>query len=141
VVSNLVLRTCLVAFVGPGLADNLELHALITIHANLVRDIAVCLLFVPTFMRRWVAQILPPGFRMRRLHRELRELLFRTSRTVQSEVPSDTLLKHLMDTSETVDEEDIVAKLLVISGAAVRPAAQLSALCLIRDTDWRSYIP
>ncbi|KAL1592039.1 hypothetical protein SLS60_011631 [Paraconiothyrium brasiliense] len=124
VVSSLVLRTTLLAFVGPELADNTEIHALVTTHANLVRDIAVCLLFVPTFMRRWISPILPPSIRMHRLHRRLRELLFKSSRTVQGEVPASTLLQHFIDTSKAVDEEDIVAKLLVVSGAAVRVATE-----------------
>jgi len=38
----------------------------------------------------------------------------------------DTLLRHLIETSNPVIEEDIVAKLLVVIGAAVRSSQALS---------------
>lgn len=114
------MRTTLLAFAGPQLADNTELHELVNTHTNLVRDIAVCLLFVPSFMRDWVHSYLPPRIRMRRLHRRVREILFGEGSSRKSKQPFKTLLQHLIETSSGgVDEEDIVAKFLVVSGAAV----------------------
>jgi hypothetical protein len=125
VVSNLVLRTTLSAFVGPGLADNSELQEIVDMHSKLVRNIAVCLLFIPSFMRGWVCPLLPPSIRMRRLHQRTREILFEGDATdsIQS---FKTLLQHLVETSDHVHEAEIVSKILVVIGAAVCTAAQRS---------------
>jgi hypothetical protein len=124
VVSKLVLRTTLSAFIGPELADNSELHELVDMHPNLVRDIAVCLLFIPSFMRGWICPLLPASIRMRRLHQRTREILFERHEATDSSHSFKTLFQHLVETSDDVHEAEIVSKILVVSGAAVCIAAQ-----------------
>ena len=122
-ISDLVLRATLLAFVGPKLAENTELHELIDTHPKLVRDTAVSLLFVPSFMKRWVYSFLPPSIRMRSLHRRMREMLFGEAEAGVAESENQsfkTLIQHLIETSSSpIDEDEIVAKFLVVTGAAV----------------------
>jgi len=58
---------------------------------------------------------------MRRLHQGVREILFnKKEHNKRGRIQPGTLLHHMVSTSETVDERDLVFKLLVLIGAAVR---------------------
>jgi len=70
---------------------------------------------------------------MRRLHLRARGILFGEKLAAKDEQSFKTLLQHLVETSDSVDEEDIVAKILVISGAAVCTGSSRPALLVRRD--------
>ena len=59
---------------------------------------------------------------MRSLHRRMREILFGEAGAAaeRDEQSFKTLIQHLIETSSSpIDEDDIVAKFLVVTGAAV----------------------
>ena len=56
---------------------------------------------------------------MKGLHVRARQIIFRESEGSVGTYKLKTLLQHFIDSSDPVDEEDIVAKLLVVIGAAV----------------------
>lgn len=77
------------------------------------------MLFVPSFMRSFIRPFLPPAICMKRLHARMRKILFPDTGIAEGKNNPTTLLQHFVDTSDPVIEEDIVAKLLVVIGAAV----------------------
>jgi hypothetical protein len=119
-VTEIVLRTTLLTFVGPDLAENAELQNAVSEFSSVVRDIAICLLFVPKFMRPWVHPFLPPNFRMRRLHVTVRRILFSSLDSWNKDCGFPTIVQHFVATSKELKEEEIISKLLTLIAAAVR---------------------
>jgi hypothetical protein len=104
--------------VGPDLCDNADLQFVVEEFTNIVRDMAILMLFIPKFLRPVVQPFLPPTARMRRLHEQARHLLF--SKLDKDEKRAfSTVVDHFVSTSQSVDEKDIVAKFLVLMAGAV----------------------
>ncbi|KAF2796779.1 cytochrome P450 [Melanomma pulvis-pyrius CBS 109.77] len=139
-VAETVLRTTLLTFVGPDLAENAELQKAVTDFSNVVRDIAICLLLIPTFMRPWVYPILPPKFRMRRLHATVRRILFSTPESRNKDGGVPTMVRHFVATSKVFNEDEIVSKFLTLIAAALHTMTMSTVHALIDLCAYPQYI-
>ncbi|KAF2684170.1 cytochrome P450 [Lentithecium fluviatile CBS 122367] len=132
IVSALVLRTTLLTFVGPELCENTELQWLVEEFTNIVRDMAIFLLFIPKFLRPVLWPVLPPTARMKRLHERVRRILFpKTEKNVKSSRDFPTVIDHFVATSEIVDEKEIVAKFLVLMAGALHTTKMSTSHAII----------
>jgi hypothetical protein len=113
-VSDLVLRTTLLSFVGPSISEDVDFQHAVQGYSRHVRDTVLLLLLVPRFARPLLAPILPSTFGIRALHAYLRRRLFAE---VDRSMP--TVLQHYIATSKPLDEKDIVAKFPVLVSGAV----------------------
>lgn len=118
-VSALVLRTTLLTFVGPELCDDAQLQFVVQEFTNIVRDMAMFMLFIPKIMRPILQPILPPTARMERLHKQAQYILFQKSKATNSRKGVPTVIDHFVATSEVVNEKEIVAKFFVLMAGAV----------------------
>lgn len=117
--SDLVVRTTLLTFVGPKLCEDKQLQWIVVEFANIVRDMAIYMLFIPKGLRPILRPYLPPTFRMKRLHEQARSILFSKAEVTEGDEKIPTVVDHFVSTSETVDEKEIVAKFLVLMAGAV----------------------
>ncbi|KAF2823679.1 cytochrome P450 [Ophiobolus disseminans] len=132
IVSALVLRTTLLTFFGPELCDNTELQWVMEEFTNIVRDMAIFMLFIPKFLRPSMQPFLPPTARMKRLHAQARTILFPTAWNLSKKAGGgDTVINHFLTTSEAVDEKEIVAKLFVLMAGALHTTKMSTGHALI----------
>ncbi|KAF2871963.1 cytochrome P450 [Massariosphaeria phaeospora] len=132
VVSALVLRITLLTFVGPELCEDAELQWAVEEFTEVVRDMAVFMLFIPEFLILVMRRFLPPTARMKRLHETVRRILFsKSGRDVKSSADFVSVLNHFVATSEVVNEKEMVAKFLVLMAGALHTTKMATGHALV----------
>lgn len=129
------LRTTSLSFAGSSLCHDPEWNRIITEYQDAVAGIAICLIPFPEILRPLVKPLLPATKNMRRIHESVRRCLFQSEKMQSKNSDEATVLKHYITTSKetntAVMQEDIVAKFLVLSSAAVRNPMTIERIYLI----------
>ena len=84
-----------------------------------VEAVKTALLPFPDFLRPLVAPLLPAKRRLARNHRDIRNLLFPSSKLARSKEDL-TVLNFLLQTSKDSDADSLSSRLLLLTAAAVR---------------------
>lgn len=83
-----------------------------------VEKVKFALLTLPNFMRPWVVNLLPPKWSGKRNHKNVRNLLFPSSKLEKS-WENHTVLNFLLQTAKDTDPETLTSRMILLTAAAV----------------------
>lgn len=116
---HMVHRMSSLVFVGKAHCYNATWTSAVTdlpIHVEITKFL---LLPLPSFLRRFVAPLIPQRYKIFRQRAAVRDLLFPSGEALVEEDPS--VMKLFLETGRDNDPDRITARLLILTAAAVRP--------------------
>ena len=115
---TLISRISSRVFIGAPICYDKDWVEAVTAFPMDVEKVKFALLLFPTFMRPWVVPFLPPKWSLNRNHRNVRHLLFPSSKLRKSE-EEFTVLNFLLQTSKDNNPETLTSRLMLLTAAAV----------------------
>lgn len=125
IIYTMISRVSSRAFIGaPKCYDPAWVEA-VTAFPMDVEKVKFALLALPSFMRSWVVPLLPPKWRLERNHKNVRNLLFPSSKLEKSG-EDHTVLNFLLQTSKDNDPETLTSRMILLTAAAVSESNRFS---------------